>query len=412
MSSTYQYSGVTPQGLRLSGTIEAPDEESARHQLHAMQLQLSEVAPTGAARPSAAVSGEDFIAFNQQLAHLTHAGLPVEQGLRLIADDLRSGKLKSTVNQVAAELERGTPLPDAFAKFRNQFPPLYSQLMDAGVRSNNLTAMLLNIGRHADMVQRLRAAVWKSLAYPTAMLVGFAVVATFIGWMVLPQIEEMVRAMGRMGFDYSWRRRSTGMVQMPMITQIFMIFAQVLPYLCGGVALVLAICFIVWPMIRNTSLGIAIIDRIVLRLPLFGAPMRWNLLARWCDAARVAVDAGTDLPAALNLAADAVASPRLQRDTREIIEAIAAGHSTQQLGKLDLLPATVPATLDHATRRGELATALSTLTTLYQQQAEVRLNSVGTILTPLVTIPIALLIGGAILAVMLPIISLIQAISG
>ena len=101
-----------------------------------------------------ALGGDDFVAFNQQLAQLAKAGLPLERGLRLIAADLGRGRLARAITEVADELERGTPLAEAFDRHRGRFPSLYGRLVDAGVRSGNLSEVLLNLGRHLDMGQR------------------------------------------------------------------------------------------------------------------------------------------------------------------------------------------------------------------------------------------------------------------
>ena len=164
-ATAFGFRAQTHDGLSMSGTLEASDVDDANRQLHALGLRVVELEP----RPAAALApaggprlrGEDFIAFNQQLAHLTSAGLPIEHGLRLIAQDARRGRLARTIQQLADELERGTPLPQALAKYESKFPPLYARLVEAGVKSNNLPAMLLNLGRHAEMVQRLRAAIWR-----------------------------------------------------------------------------------------------------------------------------------------------------------------------------------------------------------------------------------------------------------
>ena len=71
--------------------------------------------------------------FNQQLAQLAGAGLPVEQGLRLVAQEMRRGSMRRTIDLVAAELESGKTLPEAVAAHRDKFPPLYSELIDAGI---------------------------------------------------------------------------------------------------------------------------------------------------------------------------------------------------------------------------------------------------------------------------------------
>src|SRR3954471_20462247 len=145
------YEAHSEGGYRVSGTIDAPDAETALLRLRSMRLRVNEVSPVvatngdaagpgapGAGRRRRAVRGDDFIAFNQQLAHLAAAGLPIESGLRLIARDLRRGRLADTVKAVADDLDRGTPLGQAFDNHRARFPALYGRLLDAGVRSGNL----------------------------------------------------------------------------------------------------------------------------------------------------------------------------------------------------------------------------------------------------------------------------------
>src|SRR4051812_6603716 len=102
----FVYQAQTDQGQAITGTINAASIEQAQQLLIGLRLRVLEIAqaatreiPTGKA-----LRADDFIAFNQQLAHLTSAGMPVEQGLRLIAQDMRHGRLAATVREVAAEL--------------------------------------------------------------------------------------------------------------------------------------------------------------------------------------------------------------------------------------------------------------------------------------------------------------------
>src|SRR2546429_172030 len=146
-TTSFAYQASTADGRTIKGTIEAPDMAAARMQLVSLNLNVLSIAAVTSARAGRRLSGEDFIAFNQQLAQLPRAGLPVERGLRLIADDLRKGRLADATRQIAADLESGEALPAAFEKRRAQFPPLYGRLIDAGIKANNLPAMLFNLGR-------------------------------------------------------------------------------------------------------------------------------------------------------------------------------------------------------------------------------------------------------------------------
>src|SRR5215211_1034587 len=116
MPDAFAYQAQTADGQTLSGTIDASDAEHAGSLLQALRLRVLEISPAAHPPRPKALRGDDFVAFNQQQMHLTRAGLPVEHGLKLIAQDMRSGRLAETVRQLAAEMERGTPLDQAFEK--------------------------------------------------------------------------------------------------------------------------------------------------------------------------------------------------------------------------------------------------------------------------------------------------------
>src|SRR4029079_5525060 len=90
----------------LTGTIDATDPDQARQRLEALRLRVIDLEPAGASPAVRPLRGDDFLTFNQQLAHLSAAGLPLEHGLRLIARDMRRGRVANTVKQIADELEK------------------------------------------------------------------------------------------------------------------------------------------------------------------------------------------------------------------------------------------------------------------------------------------------------------------
>src|SRR5262245_43178607 len=136
--NTFAYLAQTFDGKSMSGTIDAATLDDAAKRLSDLRLRIIQLDATHRPVRAKPLSGEDFAAFNQQLAHLSAAGLPIEQGLRLIAEDLRHGGLAQSVRSVSTELESGVALGDAFKKHEKQFPPLYGTLIEAGVRANNL----------------------------------------------------------------------------------------------------------------------------------------------------------------------------------------------------------------------------------------------------------------------------------
>jgi type II secretory pathway component PulF len=394
--ANFSYQAQTNDGQRFSGTMEAANAEEATRRLEAMRLRVLEIAraqPMPRARP---LRGDDFAAFNQQLAQLTAAGMPVEQGLRLIATDLRKGRMARTIEQVAAEMERGTPLDQAFEKHAKQFPPLYGRLIRAGIKSNNLSGVLLNLGRHLEAIGRLRQTLWATIAYPLFVLITFGLLISFLALSVLPQFEHIYA-------DFH--------IRLPVITRILIAFGHIAPVLLG-ILLVVAIGGpLMWGVLQAMGHGPAVVERLLVPLPLVGRVLRDNLLARWCDAARIAVDAGMDLPAAFSMAGEATRSGRLTRDGQALSAALAAGQPLTN-AKTSLLPPSVPATLQFASGTNDLGTTLGSLAELYQRQADLRLAALPGILTPVLVIVLALLIGFVILGLLAPLIALIEGISG
>ncbi|HWP40748.1 MAG TPA: type II secretion system F family protein, partial [Tepidisphaeraceae bacterium] len=144
-----------------------------------------------------------------------------------------------------------------------------------------------------------------------------------------------------------------------------------------------------------------------------GPILRKNLIARWCDAMKLAVQAGMDLPAAVALACDIIASPALKRDTDRILAQLESGRRLDELppGATGILPAPALAVVQLAAERGDLPESLQTLASMYRQQAELRLASVQTALPPVLIVLVALLIGLVVIGLFAPIISLFNALS-
>jgi type II secretory pathway component PulF len=346
------------------------------------------------------LDGDDFQSFNTQLAYLATAGLPIEKSLRLLAQDMRTGALAETVKQVATDLESGQSLPEAFAKHARQFPPLYSELVNAGIRTGNLSDMLLGLGRHLEMTNRLRGMLWRASSYPLVVLASLLMIISFLGLFIFPQFKMIFGEFK---------------VELPAITQLLMNFSDFLvnfwPILLG-----LLIAGIVGPPMILRSLHPLLQQRIketlLTPIPVIGKSIRQNLLARWCDALKLGVEAGLDLPASIALAGQAVGSPRLMKDGQVLIDTLNAGQPLDENVRTRWIPPTVIAVLAMAATSNDLPSGLNTLSTMFQQQAEMKMAMIPTVLTPLLIIVMACLLAFVVVAMFAPMIALISSVSG
>src|SRR5882724_3171552 len=245
---TFTYEAQTDDGHRLTGTMEAVDAEQAMNRLRTMRLRVTALnlaTPESRAIGGKALRGADFIAFNEQVAQLAAAGLPLEQGLRLIAADIRSRRLRATLEKLAAELESGTPLEQAFDKYRGSFPPLYGRLVRAGVKSGDLSGVLLGLGRHLELIQRLRSVLWRTVSYPMFVLIAMGFLISFLGIVVLPQYGAIYR-------DFH--------IRLPAITQFLLSFSTVAPALLVTLLVLILGGPIVWRILERMGYSTAIVE--------------------------------------------------------------------------------------------------------------------------------------------------------
>jgi type IV pilus assembly protein PilC len=413
---SFPYRAKAPNGQEISGTINAAGATDARAKLESLGLTdvqvQSEAAPTSTTvSRSSVLRGEDFLVFNQQLAQLTGAGLPVEQGLRLVAREMNRSSMQQTLNLVAEELEKGKTLPQAVAAHRNKFPPLYSELIDAGIRAGNLSGILLNLGNHLTLIRRLQAMLWQTLSYPVIVIVGFFAVLYFILVQLVPRWEPILGGVSGQEF---WVRAGGTFHQtefeIPGITRALFVVSNFVSSIPIVIILAIAalIIFIAWGFLHFAGRDGRLAERIILPLPLIGVVLRRNLVSRWCHAVALAVDAGMDLPGAIKLADDATASPKLQSDGAALISALSAGQPLSAAEHPKVIPGTVIAAIEASADRPDLPLTLRALSQMYQQQAELRVNSIQAILTPIVLLLVGLCIGGLMFAMFQPLLTILN----
>ena len=402
---TFRYRGQTTQGVELSGTIDANDIDDARWRLQGMGVRVFDIEKAGETKPRSApaLSGDDLVAFNQQLAQLASSGIPLERGLQLIARDMVSGRLRKAIKRLADDLASGRSLDEAINNQKGQFPALYGSLLKAGIASGRLDAVLMNLGRHLSMMQRLREAIWQAFAYPATVLFSLSIVMWFIGWTVIPVIQRTLNE------DLMVGELVAGTPPLPYTTHLVFVLAQAMPVILGGVLVVFSLGSFAWWLADRFGILFGLASRTCLHVPIIGPILHRNLLARWTDALAITTHAGLDLPTAIELAGDTVRWPSIRKDGDTLRAGIEAGMPCSEATNLRTLPATIPALMDLSIHRGDLPDTLSSLSELYQQQAEQRLSVLRSLLQPILIVLSALLVAIVMHGVLAPLLHMLNA---
>lgn len=396
IGGSYAYRAQTHDGQAISGTLDATNSDEARSKLASLGLRLMELSAKPVSLGPTRLGAGDFLAFNQQLAQLSSAGLPVEQGLKLIAQDLRGGRLAKTIEAVSAELDRGRSLPEAFEAHRKQFPPFYSNLIDAGIRTNNLPAMLTNLGRHVEFTRHLRIKLWQALTYPAMVLVGVTLALLFFSTVFAPQFMKIYEDFG---------------TDLPAFTKFTIAVSRYVPGAVVALAVILALLVGACLALATAKWERYVVESLLLPMPLLGAILQRQLLARWCDAMRLGIDAGQPLPQAIALASDALSWPGISRDSQTLIAQLESGQPMKHDPSMQYVTPSVCALLNHAGQRGQLSESLANLTELLQQQANVRIEGLIAFLGPACLIILGTVIMFMVLSCFLPLVKFIQAVA-
>lgn len=394
----FEYEAQSKGGSAITGTLEASSSEAAVEQLLAMGLSNVHVRPTEKRPAQKQLGTGDFIFFNEQLAALAKAGICLDEGLRQLGRDVHSKRLKSVLDAVADELRRGQPLPQVLEKHAAQMPALYSRVVHAGVKSGQLSATLINLSNHLRVVAETRRLLAEALTYPIVVLVLGIGLFSGVLWFVVPQFADVFQDFG---------------VSLPRLTLLMMSLSEALPQLLIGSAIVFLAIAILYFASAGFVWGRELRERLVMHVPLIGSLMRNSLQSRFFRAMSFAIDSAMPLPEALRLAGGATGSPMLARDSELVAAKVESGMGLQEACSQSwIIPAIFGYFVDVKGNSATLRDGLIQLSNAAESRVAHSQAALRSWMTPMAIVTVGAIIGILIVALFLPLVQLIQSVSG
>ncbi len=395
----FRYNALTAAGRLMTGTVEAGSPQEATETLRQMNLNVNLLEKAQTEPSRTAVGRNEFLLFNQQLASITRAGVPLERGLRELAQDMTSKLMRQLVEDIAGDLERGVPIEEAFQKREQYFPPLYGRILKAGVETGRLSEMLTSLNRHLELAGHTRRIVVEAVTYPLVVLTLGAIVITCVFAFVIPQFRSVLQEMvgGRLN---------------PLTAAMFTLSENLVPFwTIVGVAIAALVGLSL--SLSSTPGGRRARESLFLRLPVIGRLYHATILSRMAEAMAVLIGAGCDVPEALRLGAVSSGSGKLIQDSETVSQQIERGAGILETGHSSgLLPRLFLYSIQLGAQRNELPDNLRSLGQMYADQARVGQSRLQTILLPTMIIAIGVLIAMSILAMFLPVIQVVSSLSG
>ena len=393
----FEYRSCTQSGRLMTGTIEAANIEQARVSLDELGLEVTELEQAKSPVSAKSVGRNEFLMFNEQLASLTKAGIPLERGLRELAADAGSAKMKSLITGIANDLEQGISIDQAVEKRQKYFPPLYGLILKSGIETGRLSDMLASLNRHLQIEQRTKRIVFEALCYPMVILILAAVIITGVFVMIIPTFSEVLMDM------------SSGHAALPWLTQVVLNMARHVWTFWGITGIFIAVIIVFWISLSTTPGGRRFKEQFFMHLPLIGRVYKNGLLARLAEAMAVLVKAGCTMDAAVELSGQSSSSEAIKRDCEILAGQLREGFNILEAGmNCSVIPRLFLYSIQLGSQRNELENNLSGLGQMYASKTYSLQSQLQAVLFPIMIIFIGGIIVLVISAMFLPMVKMIE----
>jgi type IV pilus assembly protein PilC len=399
----------TPAGEVVTRTVEAPGVNEARARLEREGFRVFNVTPPktsgvttltrlGGRGGQPKVKANDFLIFNQQLAALVRAGIPILQAIAMLRKRAASARLRAVLGDVEEQIRGGAALSQAFASQGSIFPRIYTASILAGERSGALDEVLLRYVTYMRRNVALRRKIRGALAYPLFLLFASGCMVTFLTVYVVPRMSDLFSGFG---------------TELPIVTQIVLGLSRWLssnviwfgPLFIGG-----AIALFLW---SRTELGRMKVDALILKLPLAGNLVIQLSIAQATRSLATLLAGGITLVESWEIAAESITNRELRRRSSAILPMIREGRSfTESLESAKWVPLLAVDMVGIGERSGSLREMLDEVAVFYDAESEVRLEQLTTTLEPAILVVMGGIVVTILLAIYLPIIQSISTGAG
>lgn len=387
----------TKTGKIVSGDIQAENEYAAGRLLISQGLAPQKVKEEKRggifSKFTDRVSSKQRIIFTRQFATLIGAGLPLSDSLRMVAEQTEDKPTKAMIEDVLAQVEGGKTLHEAFAKYPDVFNRLYLSLVEAGEASGTLDQSLKRLAdqqeKDANMLSKIRGA----MTYPAIVLLVIVVVIIFMMVSVVPQVESLYADMGE---------------ELPAMTQILVNASNFVMdfWWLILVLLVIAVWFV--SQFRKTAVGQRWGALLKLNAPIFKGLFQRLYNARFARTAQMLLSSGVPMLEAIHISSEAMNNVILEKEMEEVAEMVRSGKplSAGLKGRDYILPL-VPEMAATGEQSGKIDEMLGKAAKVYEDELDERIAAISTMIEPILMVALALVAGGIVGAVLMPIYQLV-----
>jgi type IV pilus assembly protein PilC len=423
--ATFAYEALNSAGKPQKGTVDANTSEEAIQRIKAQgyfptavreqKVKKSAVAGEVVAAKKkkqpmsisiGGVSRKQLTAFTRQLSTLQDAGLPLLRSLQILEGQLKPGKLKNILISVCEDVEGGSALSEAMSKHPKAFDRLYSKMVNAGEIGGVLDIILQRLAEFMEKSQRLRRKIRGALVYPVVVITVAIAILTFIMVVIIPKFEEIFTDFGV---------ELPGLTLWLVNTSRWMAGQNAGQKIPGAVFVVCAPIFVwlLFKLIRKAGPGRAVTDTLFLWSPVFGKLVRKTTIARFTRTLGTLISAGVPILEAVLITRDTSGNYVFEKALTKVHDSIREGESfADPLRESKTCDAIVVNMIDVGEETGELDAMLLKIADNYDEEVDVAVASLVSLLEPMMVVVIGGIVGTIVVSMFLPMVKMIESLQG
>jgi type IV pilus assembly protein PilC len=388
----YAWEGKDKTGKTVRGEMRAGGETIVNVTLRRQGIMVTKVKKK-AYRSGRKIQDKDLTLFTRQLATMMKAGVPLLQSFDIVGKGHSNPSMSKLIMDLRADIETGTSLNNAFRKYPLYFDPLFCNLVGAGEQAGILEDLLTRLAIYKEKTLALKAKIKSALTYPISILAIAFIVTAVIMIFVVPAFKEVFTSFG---------------ADLPTPTLVVMAMSDFVVkwwYVIFG-SLFGAIYFFFQSWRRSLKMQQAM-DRLMLRLPIFGEVIRKATIARWTRTLATMFAAGVPLVEALDSVGGASGNAVYLDATRKIQTEVSTGTSlTVAMQNANVFPNMVTQMVSIGEESGALDGMLGKVADFYEEEVDEAVSALSSLMEPMIMVILGVLIGGLVVAMYLPIFKL------
>jgi type IV pilus assembly protein PilC len=391
----YKWVATTRKGKTIRGEIDAYNERIAEAQLKRRNLTVKKVKPApkdlfeNVAFMQPRVTGKDKVVFTRQFSTMIDAGLPLVQGLNILAEQSENRTLKRILKEVTQDVEGGSTLAEGMKKHPKVFDDLFVNLVAAGEAGGILDTILQRLASYIEKSEKLKSRIKSALTYPLVVISIAIIIIAIILIFVIPVFQEMFSSFGQ---------------ALPGPTQLVVDMSDFMKDNVHWVIIGIIAFFVGLKLFRRGDFGKRQTDNLLLHMPLIGDLIRKSAVARFTRTLGTMVKSGVPILDALEIVAKTAGNVIVEEVVYDVRASIAEGQTiAEPLSETTVFPAMVVQMISVGEATGALDSMLEKIADFYEDEVDTAVEALTSMLEPILMVFLGGSIGGLVIAMYLPI---------